>query len=63
MVGHFLKLLLQAYQTNHSSLLGSMLYLHTDTDTCMHICIVTADYIVKPVLSCQLKKKTYYRLM
>ena len=25
-----------------------MLYLHTDTDTCMHICILTASYTVKP---------------
>ena len=23
---------------------GLLLYLHTDTDTCMHICILTADY-------------------
>ena len=40
-----------------------MLYLHTDTDTCMHICILTADYTVKPVLSGHSKKKTNYRLM
>ena len=25
------------------------IYLHTDTDTCMHICILTADYTVNPV--------------
>ena len=43
--------------------LGSKLYLHTDTDTCMHICILTADYTVKPVLSGHSKKKTNYRLM
>ena len=43
--------------------LGSILYLHTDTDTCMHICILTADYTVKPVLSGHSKKKTNYRLM
>ena len=40
-----------------------MLYLHTDTDTCMHICILTADYTVKPVLSGHSKMKTIYRLM
>ena len=63
MVGHFLKWWAQAYQTNHSWHLGSILYLHTDTDTCMHICILTADYTVKPFLSGQLKKKTNYPLM
>ena len=34
----------------------------TDTDTCMHICILTADYTVKPVLSSHSKKKTNYHL-
>ena len=63
MVGHFLKWSAQAYQTYHSSHLGSILYLHTDTDTCMHICILTADYKAKPVLSGHSKKKTNYRLM
>ena len=63
MVGHFLKLWAQAYQTNHSCYLGSILYLHTDTDTCMHICILTADYTVKLVLSGHSKKKTNYCLM
>ena len=29
----------------------------------MHICILTADYTVNPVLSGHLKKKTNYRLM
>ena len=29
----------------------------------MHICILTADYTVKPVLSSYSKKKTNYRLM
>ena len=44
--------------------LGSILYLHTDTDTsCMLICILTPDYTVKPVLSSHLKRKTNYRLM
>ena len=57
MVGHFLKWLAQAYQTNHSWHLGSILFLHTDTDTCMHICILTADYTVKPVLRGHLKKE------
>ena len=37
--------------------------LHTDTDTCMHICILTADYTVKPVFSGHSNKKTKYRLM
>ena len=56
MVGHFLKLWAQAYQTNCSWHLGSILNLHTDTETCMHICILTADYTVKPVLSGYWKK-------
>ena len=64
MVGHFLKWSwAQAYQTNHSWHLGSILYLHTDTDTCMHIWLLTADHTVKPVLSGHSKKKTNYRLM
>ena len=50
-------------QTQLTFDLGSILYLHTDTDTCMHICILTADYTVKPVLSSHSKKKTNYRLM
>ena len=62
-VGHFLKWWAQAYQTNHSRHLGSILYLHTDTYTCLHICILTADYTVKPVLSGHSKKKTNYCLM
>ena len=61
--GHFLKWWAQAYQTNHGWHLGSIVYLHTDTDTCMHICILNADYKVKPVLSGHSKKKTNYRLM
>ena len=61
-VGHFLKWWAQAYQTNHGWHLSSKLYLHTDTDTCMHICIFTADYTVNPVLSGH-SKKTNYRLM
>ena len=56
-VGHFLKWWAQAYQTNNSWHLGSILYLHTDTDTCMHICILTADYTVKPCLKRPLKKE------
>ena len=63
MVGHFLKRWAQAYQTNHSLHLGCILYLHTDTDTCMHICILTADYTVKPVLSGHSKKETNYCFM
>ena len=42
---------------------GSILYLHPDTDTCMHICIWTADNTVKPVLSGHSKKKANYCLM
>ena len=63
MVGHFLKWWAQAYQTNHSWHLGSILYLLTDRDNCIHICILTADYTVKPALSGHLKKKTNYHLM
>ena len=35
----------------------SILYLHTETDTCMHICILTADYTVTPVLSGPQKRR------
>ena len=63
MVGHFLKWWAQAYQTNYSWLLGCILYLHTDTDTCMHIYILTANYTVKTVLSGHWKKETNYHLM
>ena len=39
-------------------------FTYTLTDTCMHIiCILTADYTAKPVLSGHSKKKTNYRLM
>ena len=38
-------------------------FVHTDTDTCMHMCILTADYRVKPVLSGHSKKKTNSRLI
>ena len=51
MVGHFLKCWAQAYQTNHSWHLGSIPHLHTDTDTCMPICLLTAENTVNPVLS------------
>ena len=44
-------------------ILGCILYLHNDKDTCMHICILTADYTVKSVLSSHSKKKTNYHLM
>ena len=63
MVGHLLKWWAQAYQTNHGWHLSSTLYLHTDTDTCMRICILTADYTVNPILSDHSKKKTNYCLM
>ena len=43
--------------------MSSIFYLHTNTDTCMDICILTADYTVKPVLSCHSKKKTNYRYL
>ena len=56
MVGRFLKWGAQAYQTTHSWHLGCILYLHTDIDTYMHICIFTADYTVNPVLSGHSKK-------
>ena len=62
-VGHFLKWWAQAYQTKHSWHLCSILYLHIDTDTCMHKCKLTADYTVKPVVSDHSKKKTNYCLM
>ena len=62
-VGHFLKWWAQAYQTKHSWHLCSILYLHTDTDTCMHICVLTADYTVNPILSGHWKKKTNCCLM
>ena len=61
MVGHFLKWWAQAYQTSHSWHLGSILYLHTETLNL--VCILTADYTVKPVLSGHSKKKTNYGLM
>ena len=58
MVGHFLKWWAQAYQTYHSWHLDSILYLHTDTDTCMqNIGVLTADYTVKPVLSGHSKRR------
>ena len=57
MVGHFHKRLTHAYQTNHSWHSGSILYIHTDTDTCMHICILTADYTVKAGLKRSLKRE------
>ena len=60
-MGHFLKS--WAQQTKHSCHFGSMLYLHTDKDTCMNICILTAEYTVKTVLSGHSKKKTNYHLM
>ena len=50
--------------------MGSILYLHTDTETCMHICILTADYTEKPDdytvkagLIGHSKKKINYHLM
>ena len=57
LVGHFLKWWAQAYQTKHSWHLGSILYLHTDTDTCMHICILTPDLYSKTCLKWPLKKE------
>ena len=56
MVGHFLNEGIKHIKLNsrHS---GSILYLHTDIDTCMHICILTADYTVKTCLKPPLKKR------
>ena len=51
------------YIKQHSWHLDSTLCLYTATVTCIHICMLTADYTVKPVLSGHLKKKTNYRLM
>ena len=62
--GHFLKWWAQAYKTNHSWHLGSILCLHTDTNTCMHICMYIDCWLYsKSVLSGHSKKKTNYRLM
>ena len=56
MVGHFLNEGLKHIKLNsrHSD---SILYLHTDIDTCMHICILTADYTVKSVKSRHSKRR------
>ena len=48
---------------NSISIKPYILYLHTDTDTSMHICILTADYTVKPVLSGHSKKKANYQIL
>ena len=48
MVGHFLNEGLK-HNKLKSRNSESILYLLTDIDTCMHICILTADYTVKPV--------------
>ena len=52
----------RSYQVAESicRIYNSILYLHTDTDTCMYICILTADYTVKTVLSGHSKKKIAY---
>ena len=55
-VGHFLKWWAQAYLTKHSWHLDSLLYLHTDTDTCMHMYIDCWLYS-KTCLKQPLKKK------
>ena len=49
MVGHFLKWWAQAYQNNHSWHLGSILYLYTDTDSCMHLCILSKTCRKRPL--------------
>ena len=56
MVGHFLKWWAQAYQTNHSWHFGSKLYLHTDTDTCMHM-YIDCWWYSKTFLKWPLKKE------
>ena len=53
MMGHFLIWWAQAYQTNHSWHLGIILYVHTETCTCMHVCIDCC----KTCLEHQLKKE------
>ena len=59
MVGHFLK-----YGPKHIKLTTVDIWVVYSTNTCMHVCILTADYSVKPVLSGHSKKKkTNYRLM
>ena len=57
--GSFSEMMAPSY---HIKLTKVDIYLHTDTDTCMHICILTAAYTVKPVCR-HSKKKTNYRLM
>ena len=42
--------------SKHGLHLGSILYQHTDTGTCKRVCILTADYTVKLVLSGHSKK-------
>ena len=59
MVRHFLRWWAQAYQTNHSWHLGSVLYLQT----LVCICTLTADDAVKPFLSGHWKVKTKYCFM
>ena len=44
MVGHFLKWWAQAYHTYPSWHLGCILYLHIDTDTCMHTRYMYIDF-------------------
>ena len=57
MGAHFLKWWAQAYQTNHSWHLGSaILYLHTDTDTCMNM-YIDCWWYSKAFLKWPLKKK------
>ena len=40
--------------SSHSWHLGCIHYLHTDTDTCMHLCILTADCLKRPLKKDQL---------
>ena len=67
MVGHFLKWWGQKYQTNHSWHLGSILYLHTGTGTCIHICLYSKTRLKRPLtkgdqLSLNAGQK-YYRML
>ena len=49
MVGHFLKWWAQAYQTNHSWHLCSILYLHTDTDMYIDCLLYSKTCLKRPL--------------
>ena len=62
MVGHFLKRWPRHIKPNTVDI-WVVYFTYTLTHTCMHICILTADYTVKSVLSGHSKKMTNYHLM